>query len=121
MTQTSSPSRYFGTFLVTTLLLLFAAPTHAIKFEVQAYRYPPAKCIWNAVHKGELVIVTAIVGPGEGQRMDIQIVDSSPEKNIYLDKRSIVGESRFAITAHLDEGDVGVCFRNYLDVGEHII
>ena len=106
------------------LLLLAAAlfltqPTQAVKFELQAHRYPPAKCIWNAAHKGALVIVTANVGSGEGQRLDIEIVDSSPEKNVYLSKRGIKGESRFAITSHTDEGDIGVCFKNYLDVGEY--
>ena len=118
MARHSSFARYISVFLVTTLLLLCTAPAHAIKFEMQAYRYPPAKCIWNAVHKGDLVIVTANVGPGEGQRLDLEIVDSSPEKNIYLNKRGILGEARFAITAQTDEGDVGICLRNYLDVGE---
>ena len=107
--------------LLTTLLLFCTAPVHAIKFEIQAHRYPPAKCIWNAAHQGALVIVTANVGPGEGQRLDIEIVDSGPEKNVYLSKRSITGEARFAITAHSEEGDVGVCFKNYLDVGEYIV
>lgn len=115
MSRSSSPLRYFFTVLVASLLL--SAPVNAIKFEIQAYRYPPAKCIWNTAHKGALVIVTANVGPGEGQRLDIEIVDSGPEKNVYLNKRGIVGEARFAITAHNEEGDVGVCFRNYLDVG----
>lgn len=116
-----APSRSFFAMLVTAVLLLLAAPTaNAIKFEIQAYRYPPPKCIWNAVHKGDLVIVTANVGPGEGQRLDIEIVDSSPEKNVYLNKRGINGEARFAITAHTDEGDVGICLRNYLDVGKYI-
>ena len=115
-----SSSLRFGlsTLLLTTLLLLLA-PTQAVKFEIQAYRYPPSKCIWNTARKGELVIVSANVGPGEGQRLDIEIVDSGPEKNVYLRKRNIEGESRFAITAHSDDGDVGVCFKNYLDIGEH--
>lgn len=99
-------------------LLLLCAPAHAIKFELQAHRYPPAKCIWNAAHAGALVIVTANVGPGDGQRVDLEIVDSGPAKNVYLSKRAISGESRFAVTAHSEEGDVGVCFKNYLDVGE---
>ena len=116
MMQFWSPSRCLCAILLTTLL--FSAPAHAIKFEIEAYKYPPAKCIWNAVHKGDLVIVTANVGPGDSQRVDIEIVDSSPEKNVYLSKRGINGESRFAITAHSEEGDVGVCFKNYLDVGE---
>ena len=66
---------------------------------------------------GALVIVTANVGPGEGQRLDIEIVDSGPEKNVYLSKRAINGEARFAVTAHSEDADVGVCFKNYLDVG----
>lgn len=106
--------------LLTTLLLLCTAPVYAIKFELQAYRYPPAKCIWNAAHAGALVIVTANVGPGDNQRVDIEIVDSGPEKNVYLSKRGISGEARFAITAHSDEGDVGICFKNYLDVGKYL-
>jgi len=58
--------------------------------------------------------VTANVGPGAGQRVDVEIVDNSPQKNIYLSKRAIKAETRLAITTHVD-GDVGVCFRNYLD------
>jgi p24 family protein delta-1 len=110
--------RHLPALFFTTLILLCAAPVHAIKFEIQAQRYPPAKCIWNSAHAGALVIVTANVGPGEGQRVDIEIVDSGPEKNIYLSKRGITGEARFAITAHSEDGDVGVCFKNYLDVGK---
>jgi len=97
-------------------ILLFLQPysANAIKFNLQAYRYPPAKCIWNPAHPNALVIVTANVGPGGGQRVDVEIVDSSPEKNVYLSKRGINGETRLAITTHAD-GEVGVCFRNYLD------
>ena len=112
-------SRIFSTlpvFIVSTLFLLYVQPTSAIKFELSAYRYPPAKCIWNAAHPGALVIVTANVGPGDHQRVDIEIVDAGAEKNVYLSKKAIKAESRFAITAH-SEGDVGVCFRNYLEPG----
>lgn len=115
---TSLRPQHLPALLLTTLILLCTAPVHAIKFELQAYRYPPAKCVWNAAHAGALVIVTANVGPGEGQRVDIEIVDSGPEKNVYLSKRNINGEARFAITAHSEDGDVGVCFKNYLDVGK---
>jgi len=61
-----------------------------------------------------LVIVTANVGPGPNQRVDIEIIDSSPQKNVYLHKKNINGETRLAITAHA-EGEVGVCFKNHLD------
>lgn len=106
--------------IIAAFLLFCAQHTEAIKFELPAYRYPPAKCVWNAAHPGALVIVTANVGPGENQRVDIEIVDSGAEKNTYLNKKAIKGESRFAVTAH-SEGDVGVCFRNYLDSGLHPI
>ena len=103
--------------LLTLLAVLFLThPSSAIKFSLPAQRYPPAKCIWNAAHVNALVIVTANVGPGANQRVDIEIVDSSPEKNVYLHKRGISGETRLAITSHA-EGEVGVCFKNHLDIG----
>jgi hypothetical protein len=52
--------------------------------------------------------------------MDVEIVDSSPRRNVYLSKRNITGETRLAVTAHA-EGDVGVCFKNYLDPGESVV
>ncbi|KAJ7167443.1 emp24/gp25L/p24 family/GOLD-domain-containing protein [Mycena crocata] len=95
------------------LSLFFIPPIHAIKFSLQSYRFPPNKCIWNTAHNNALVIVTANVGPGENQRIDIEIVDSSAQKNVYLSKRDIKAETRLAITTH-SEGEVGVCFKNYL-------
>ncbi|KZT25654.1 hypothetical protein NEOLEDRAFT_1156109 [Neolentinus lepideus HHB14362 ss-1] len=110
-----SPSQTF-TFplLLSLVILLLATPTFAIKFTLPSYRYPPAKCIWDTVHDNALVIVTANVGPGANQRVDVEIVDNSPQRNVYLSKKGIDGETRLAVTAHA-EGDVGVCFRNYLD------
>ncbi|KXN91568.1 Endoplasmic reticulum vesicle protein 25 [Leucoagaricus sp. SymC.cos] len=95
-------------------LLILPQPTLGIKFSLQASRYPPVKCIWNAAHPNTLVIVTANVGPNENQRMDIEIVDSSPQKNVYLSKKGIKGETRLAVTTH-GEGEVGVCLRNYIE------
>ncbi|KAF6764263.1 emp24/gp25L/p24 family/GOLD-domain-containing protein, partial [Ephemerocybe angulata] len=86
----------------------------AIKFQLPAHRYPTAKCIWNTVHENQLVIVTANVGTGEHQRMDIEIVDSSPKKNVYLSKKGIKSETRLAVTSHA-EGEVGVCLKNYVE------
>jgi len=62
-----------------------------------------------------LVIVTANVGPGPNQRIDIEIIDSTPQRNVYLSKKDINGETRLAVTAHAEE-EVGVCFKNYLSV-----
>jgi len=112
--RTSRPHHSWRLFLFTILLFLQPSPANAIKFVLQAYRYPPQKCIWNPAHADALVIVTANVGPGAGQRVDVEIMDSSPQKNKYLSKKGINGETRLAITTHA-EGEVGVCFRNYLD------
>jgi p24 family protein delta-1 len=111
------PSRRPTSLLLTLLGVLFLTlPSSAIKFALQSHRYPPAKCIWNTAHTNALVIVTANVGPGSGQRVDVEIVDSSPQKNVYLHKRNINDETRLAVTAHAD-GEVGVCFKNHLDGG----
>ncbi|KAF8126422.1 emp24/gp25L/p24 family/GOLD-domain-containing protein [Mycena galopus ATCC 62051] len=106
-------SRLLTPLAVLLVLCLSIPPIHAIKFSLTPYRFPPNKCIWNSAHNGALVIVTANVGPGENQRVDIEIVDSSPQKNVYLSKRDIKAETRLAITTHA-EGEVGVCFRNFL-------
>jgi len=109
--------------LLTLLAVLFLAhpiPTNAVKFALHAHRYPPSKCIWNAAHMNALVIVTANVAPGLKQRVDIEIIDSSPQRNVYLNKKNINGETRLAITAHSD-GEVGVCFKNHLDHGTPLL
>jgi p24 family protein delta-1 len=104
--------------LLLSLLCLFvlALPSYAVKFKLEAARFPPSRCIWNTAHENALVIVTANVGPGDDQRVDIEIVDSSPKKNVYLHKRGIKGETRLAVTTHA-EGEMGVCFRNFLSSG----
>ncbi|PFH48134.1 hypothetical protein AMATHDRAFT_6074 [Amanita thiersii Skay4041] len=105
---------------LTTLLLLLlpslltSLPAACIKFSLPAQRYPPAKCIWNTAHSNTLVIVTANVAPGPNQRVDIEIIDSSSQRNVYLSKRDINAEARLAVTTH-EEGEVGVCFRNYIE------
>jgi biopolymer transport protein ExbD len=118
--QRHSPLSIQPNFLFLTLILFLltftTTSTHAIKLTLPASKTPPAKCIWNAAHPDQLVIVTANVGVGEKQRVDIEIVDSSDRRNQYLSKKNINGETRLAVTAHA-EGEVGVCIRNYLDKG----
>ena len=99
-------------------LLSFIFPSYAIKFNLLAYRWPQRKCLWNPAHDNTLVIVTANIGPGPGQRTDIEIIDSSPQQNVYLRKKGIKAETRLAITTH-SEGEVGVCFYNYLEQGQY--
>jgi p24 family protein delta-1 len=98
-------------------LFIFTARVSAIKFNLLASRYPPLKCIWNTAHANTLVIATANVGPGNNQRVDVEIIDSSQQRSVYLSKRGINGEARLAITTH-EEGEVGVCFKNYVEGGE---
>ena len=116
------PSRAHGHALMPLpLLLLLLSTLHlvsAIKFNLPAYQYPPTKCIWNTAHTNSLVIVTANVGPGENQRVDVSILDSSEKRNVYLSKKGIKGETRLAITTHAD-GEVGVCFKNYIEGGRY--
>ncbi len=95
------------------IIFLLCLRTQAIKFNLEATKYPTDKCIWNQAHSNTLVIVTANIGAGEHQRVDIDILDSSPQKNVYLSKKAIEKETRLAITTHA-EGEVGVCFRNTL-------
>ncbi|KAL4079597.1 emp24/gp25L/p24 family/GOLD-domain-containing protein [Scleroderma citrinum] len=95
------------------LVVLLAPFTLSIKFILAPSRFPVEKCIWNAAHTHALVIVTANVGPGPSQRVDVEIIDSTHQRNVYLSKRDIKGETRLAVTAHAD-GEVGVCFKNWL-------
>ena len=103
-----------------TLLIVLPHSAYGIKFELPASRYPVPKCIWNTAHEHALIIVTANVGPGAKQRIDISVVDGSQHKNVYLSKRDINGETRLAVTSHA-HGDVGVCFTNTLDSSKSAI
>jgi len=97
------------------LLALLSCVLHvnAVKFELPASTYPEPMCIWNAAHKGELIIVTAIIASGNDQRVDVEIKEREGG-NVYLNKKHIDGETRLAVTAQRED-DVGVCFKNTLD------
>jgi len=115
------PRRHpFPSYFLFTFLFLFdlISPVVSVKFELSASRYPVPKCIWNAVHEHALVIVTANVGPGQNQRIDIDVVDDSEHRNVYLSKKNINKETRLAITSHAD-GDMGVCFKNTIEGTPH--
>lgn len=129
ITHTKRPNHHFLrhpnsflTILTSVLLLLTTLPqlTLAIKFELGASKHPIPKCIWNTVHEHALVIITANVSPGDKQRVDVEVVDSSDHRNVYLSKKDINGETRLAVTSHID-GDIGVCFTNTASPGEYKI
>ena len=60
--------------------------------------------------------LTPNVGPGPIQRIDIDIIDSTIQRNVYLSKKDINAETCLAVTAHA-EGQVGMYFKNYLAPG----
>lgn len=108
---------YLSALLITILIVPFQ--TSAIKFALPASKNPVRKCIWNAAHDGALVVITVNLGPGENQRVDIEIVDRSEHQHLYLAKQGLKAETRVAITAH-GEGDVGICLKNTLEGSECI-
>ena len=113
----SSRSNFVLWLLCFYALLSCPTPSYAIKFDLQSSLYPVPTCIWNTAHKNALIVITANVGPGKGQRVDVEIRDREGGGNVYLSKKDIKAETRLAVTAHAD-GDVGVCFTNTLDHSE---
>ncbi|KDN52927.1 endoplasmic reticulum vesicle protein 25, partial [Tilletiaria anomala UBC 951] len=89
----------------------------AIKFEVPASHEPYEKCVWNYALANTLVVITVNISPmgsnSDKQAMDVQIVDGSKHKNVYLNKKKVEGETRMAINTH-SNADLGVCFKNHL-------
>jgi len=107
--------------LIFLYFLAFASPfVKAVKFIIPAAHAPVQKCIWNYAMSDTLVVITANVETGSGQRVDMEVMDGSAHRNVYQNKRGLSGETRMAITTHAD-ADLGVCFKNYLDnnVPEH--
>ncbi|CAO1612591.1 unnamed protein product [Parajaminaea phylloscopi] len=105
------------------LVCLLAAPSRAIKFDIQATWSPTTRCIWNYALQDTLVIVTLTTGPSphstvgaDGQQIDVEIVDASHHNNVYLDKKDIRGETRMAVNTH-SHSDMGVCITNRLKKG----
>ena len=62
------------------------------------------KCIWNIPDPFTLVIITTNVSPGPSQCIDIDIIDSTPQRSVYLSKKDINAETRFAVTPRRGRG-----------------
>ncbi|KAH9900283.1 endoplasmic reticulum vesicle protein 25 [Xylariomycetidae sp. FL2044] len=94
-------------------LVLLVASVNALKFDLQAQKNPPERCIRNFVAKDTLVVVTAIVGgsKGDGQRVDMRIKDAVG--NEYGRPRDVINEQRTVFTSHADAA-FDVCFENTL-------
>jgi len=106
--------------ILTSLLCLIPRNVNAVKFIIPAAHTPIQKCIWNYAMSDTLVVITANVEAGSGQRVDMEVLDGSTHRNVYQNKKGLSGETRMAITTHAD-ADLGICFRNYLNsnVPEH--
>ena len=80
-----------------------------IKFALPPAEIPTEKCIWSAPHPHALVIVT---GPGPSQRIDIDIIDSTPQRNVYPSSTA-----RLACTLKILWPQVDRLFSCCVDVG----
>ncbi|CAK9781910.1 unnamed protein product [Cutaneotrichosporon oleaginosum] len=100
-------------FALVIALVALLTPVHAVKFDLIAGGGGEHNCVWNFAPADTLVVVTAIVQPSPGMRVDMSIVDGSEHGRIYQTKKDLNGETRVAFTTH-DEADLGVCFSNLI-------
>ena len=61
-------------------------------------------CQWNVPDPFTLIIITTNVSPGPSQCIDIDIIDSTPQRSVYLSKKDINAETRFAVTPRRGRG-----------------
>src|SRR5258708_40036202 len=80
-------------------LLTLLSCAHAIKFELPASAYPEEMCIWNAAHRGELIIVTAIAAPAIGQHDDLEIREREG-CTLDLNKKNIPVATSLPVPTH---------------------
>ncbi|KAF2726293.1 hypothetical protein K431DRAFT_335703 [Polychaeton citri CBS 116435] len=98
---------------ITTLVAFLLPLVASLKFDIEAH--PPGsnreRCIRNFVSKNQLVLVAVDVSGsrGDGQVLNMHIKDAVG--NEYGRPRDVVGENRYAFTAHADSA-FDVCFEN---------
>ncbi|KAI9354776.1 emp24/gp25L/p24 family/GOLD-domain-containing protein [Pilaira anomala] len=108
---------FFLTLLVLSSIL---AVVKAIKFDLPAvtqdHVFQGTKCLSQYVPRDTMVLVTVNVGEGYNQRVELEILDDTDSRNVYLKKPNVKGELRNGFTTKVD-GEVMVCFTNILDDG----
>ncbi|KAK0728573.1 emp24/gp25L/p24 family/GOLD-domain-containing protein [Lasiosphaeria miniovina] len=107
---------------VSSLLLLLAAVSHALRFDIAAvpqHTTHGRRCIRNFVSKDTLVVVTATVDgfQGDGMQVNMHITDASG--NEYGKPKDIAGEKRVVFTS-LADAAFDVCFDNYLTGSKYV-
>ncbi|KAI7898526.1 emp24/gp25L/p24 family/GOLD-domain-containing protein [Cokeromyces recurvatus] len=106
--------------LLLVVVSTFFALTSAIKFDLSAVKKDRfaegTKCLSQYVSKDTLILATVNVGEGYNQRVELEITDTSENRNVYIKKSNVNGELRNAFTT-IDDGEVMVCFTNVLDDG----
>ncbi|KAK3370232.1 emp24/gp25L/p24 family/GOLD-domain-containing protein [Podospora didyma] len=107
---------------VFSLLLLLAAVSNALKFDIDAvpgHSSHGKRCIRNFVSRDTLVVVTAIVDgfKGDGMQVNMHITDAAG--NEYGKPKDIAGEQRTVFTSHADAA-FDVCFENFLTGAKYV-
>ncbi|KAI5961097.1 ERV25 [Candida margitis] len=102
--------QYFFNFAL--ILSFIACAIHALHIEVPAVPRPEPVCIRDFVQENQMVVVNINTDgyKGDGQRLDITIVDSVG--NQYATRKDIVGKVKIAFTSH-NNAAVDICFYNH--------
>ncbi|KAK6465793.1 endoplasmic reticulum vesicle protein 25 [Scheffersomyces coipomensis] len=101
-------------YLLASVLAFFMAIASALHIEVASSQNPAPVCIRDFVQEEQLVVVSIKTDGkvGDGQRLDLHIVDSIG--NEYRRKNDIAGTLKVAFTSHHNAA-FDVCFTNFLD------
>lgn len=96
------------------IISLFAALAAALHLEVKAENKPLPVCVRDFVQEGQLVVVNVKAGGhrGDGQRLDLKIVDLLG--NEHRSKKDLVGNIKVAFTSGYNAA-FDVCFINQLE------
>ncbi|KAI5949510.1 ERV25 [Candida theae] len=90
---------------------LIACVINALHIEVPARPNPEPMCIREFVQENQMVVVNINTDgyKGDGQRLDVGIVDSVG--NRYASRKDIVGKVKIAFTSH-NNAAIDICFYN---------
>ena len=94
------------------ILSFIACVINALHVEVPARPSPDPVCIRDFVQENQMVVVNINTNgrKGDGQRLDITIVDSLG--NQYATRKDIAGDVKIAFTSH-NNAAIDICFYNY--------
>eukprot|EP00842_Homolaphlyctis_polyrhiza_P003771 jgi/Hompol1/4395/HPOL_001045-RA len=100
------------------LLSLLAGSVSALRFELHASPgQGTRKCLDMFVPKESLVAGSVDIPYVSGQKISVEIIDESHDRNKYWTKPNVRDEQKFSFTVHVDV-DLRFCFTNVLDEGQ---